>query len=366
MAERLNIIGPFVGVVDGPSPGEPPSAFDDVLNFLCRKKRIHTRPKLTTFGSPPDGSIIRLVTSFVDVLGKIHTLALTTKNAFFITAGPVWNPLTYPGGITNLDGTALPYGWVNMLHRVYFSNGSKKVLFADGESSIKLAGNVQGTARFLAEQASHLILGYTTEPELGSPGSMNFGRRVRWSASGNPDAWDPSITFSAGLKEFEEVPDRLAGLFSLGRNTFVGRSNGFSVMYPTGIGTTPFAFEHFSTAPEGVGIAYPYTLSVYGNIAAFVAQDDIYVHTGFQIFPIGDTQGRNTKKKIFKDLSLASGDHVWATIIPKLGPGVDYLSYWLTIPGVNVTWVYHFDEGNWVRFSSTQGRLTALGAVATS
>src|SRR5437762_9991577 len=157
--------GPFLGIVDDlPSVNAPASAFSDVVNWLCRKNRVQTRPRLTPFPTPPDRAIVRNIVTFIDSTEQAHTLVLTTKNAYFLTEGATYNLLSYPVGITDLSGTALPYAIMLLNDRVYFSNGSKVLLYADGESSVKVAGNVPGSCRFMVVSASHLITAFTTVP----------------------------------------------------------------------------------------------------------------------------------------------------------------------------------------------------------
>lgn len=365
--KRMPIAGQFAGAKsDIPPPYGPPSAFDDVVNWFCRKNRIHVRPRLNSFSTSPDGAIIRDLVTFKDVLNNLHTLMLTTKNAYMLTAGPVWNLLGYPtfaGGGTDISGTALPYGRVAALNSIYFSNGSRQILQADGEATLKIAGTVAPAAQYLTIQASHVIAAYITDPEPGAAGSKVYPQRVQWCKTGDPREWDPSVAVSAGLVDLLEVPDDITGLSSLGRNTFIWRTNGLSVMYPTGIGTRPFDFEHLSYSQRGIGTSYPYALAMYGDAAVGIASDDIYLlNRGGTFQPISGIH----KKRIFKDLSLASGDVVQATIVPQLGPGFDMLSYWLSIPGVDVTWVYIYETSSWQRFTSVSGRITAMNAVSIS
>jgi hypothetical protein len=76
--------------------------------------------------------------------------------------------------------------------------------------------------------------------------------------------------------------------------------------------------------------------------------------------------GSKNKKKIFADLGNAAGDQVVGFFVSDFGPSYDFLSYWLSIPGVNVTWVYHFDQDSWTRFTSSLGYMTCIATVATS
>jgi len=243
--------------------------------------------------------------------------------------------------------------------RVYFSNGSRLVLYADGESSVKVAGDVPGSCRFMGVSASHLITAFTTEPAPSEIGSRNYRRRVRWSKSGDPDNW---TDFSAGFIDSLDVPDQWTGISSLGRNFYLFRSNGITIGYPTGIGGAPFAFEQFSYSQRGIGNIFPYSLATHGTISTFIAYNDIYSLDGSSLEAIGG----GSRQKIFNDLAVADGDRVVGFITPRLSVNFDYLSYWLSIPGAGVTWIYHFDERSWVRFASGSSRLTALSSVAIS
>lgn len=358
--QQFPVVGPFQGHVDNvPTPHNPPNSFDEIINFFCRKGRFHTRPKLTNFGAPPDGAIVRNFCTFQDVQNNFHTLALTTKTPYFITAGPTYNALTLPGGTPDLTGTSLPYGRVVTNSRVYFSNGSRVILYADGESSVKDSGS-PGSGRFLTVNASHLISAYNTEPEPGAAGSRDYPQRVRWAKSGDPNTW---TGFSTGFEDLLDVSDVITGLATLGRNTIVWRTNGITLMAPTGNGGAPFTFENATSAFSGIGNRYPYSLALYNETAAFVSGSDIYtINSGLNLTPIGG----KAKKKIFRQLENSSGDQVIGFIIPRLGPGVDFLSYWLSIPGEDVVWIYNYDEDNWFEFTSTAGRLTFLGLASVA
>lgn len=353
----------WAGVVtDIPAPGAL-NAFDDMRNFLCRKGRIITRPRLNSYGTPPDGATVRAMITFIDGLNNYHTLVLTTQNAYMLTPGPVWHLLTYPVGVVNLSGTALPYGIVSILNQIYFANGSVPLLFSDGSAALQVAGDVPGSGRFLTSNSQTLIMAATTEPAPGIVNSTFFPNRVRWSADGLPQEWNNTVDFSAGFNDLVEVPDVITGLTTLGRNTYIMRTNGITVMYPTGntgVDTLPFGFEDYDFAPLGVGNAYPYSLATYGPRCVFVANDDIYMFDGSTPQPIG----YGNKKAIYKDIEQAAGGPIGGQILPSLGIGFDFLAYYLSIPGPNVTWVFGWDEKNWMRIDSSAGFLSGLNLVA--
>jgi hypothetical protein len=365
--QSLPIRGPFKGInSDTPSPEGSPNEFDDILNFFVRKGRIQSRPQLGAYISG-DGLLTRYLGNFKDANGNFHTFRLVNYTtgqtpAYFITAGPVSNPLSIPGLAAGQQGSNLLFSDAHIQNQIYFANGGYPLSYLDGSSAVQFAGDTPGTCRFLAVNTSHLVQAYCTEPATGQSGATVFARRVRWSASGNPLEWNPATDFTAGVNDLLEVPDDITGLNTLGRNSFVWRSNGITVMFPTGIGLSPFDFENFSLAPDGVGNFFPYSLATYTNWCNFVAQDNIYRFDVSSMTPIGGM----AKKKIYADLAANSGDQVWGRIVPNLTLGFDFLCYLLTIPGPNITWIYTYDDGQWVRFSSSSGYLTAVRTVYTS
>ncbi len=356
--QQFPILGPFGGFQDNlPKPHTPANSFDEITNWFCRKGRFHTRCRLNGYSSAPDGAIIRKMITFQDVVNGYHTLVLTTKTPYALTAGPVWNTLTLPSPLTDLSGTNLPYGVVSTNKRVFFSNGSVPILYADGEASVKVAGDVPGAARFLATNSFHLVAAYTTEPAPGGTLSVEYPNRVRWSASGDPTDW---TSFSAGFEDLLEVSDSITGLATLGVRTFIFRTNGITVMTPTDNALAPFRFDNYAIAEQGIGNKYPYSLASYNDSAAFISDSEIYKISPNDFTPIGS----KAKKSIFADLKLASGDVVSGYAVGQIGKGLDFLSYWLDIPGVS-TWIYSFDDDAWTKFASASGHISALQQVVT-
>lgn len=348
--QQFPIIGPFGGYQDNlPEPHTPKESFRELRNFLVRKGRLESRPRLNVYLKPPDGSIIRNMVSFKDITGFSHTVVLTTRTAYALTTGPVWNALTLPSPLTTLDGTALPYALLNTQRRLFFCNGSTKLLHYDGEAEIKVAGDTPGGCRFLATNAFHLIQAYTTEA------GVKYPYRVRWSKSGDPLDW---TSFTSGFEDLLEVSDEITGLATLGRSTYVFRTNGITVMTPTGLGLNPFQFDNLSSASLGVGNTFPYTLAVFNDRAMFVAANDIYLVSPGNLQAVGG----KAKRAIYTDLLNGVGDVPVGFPLARMGIGRDYLSYWLSIANQR-TWIYHFDEDNWTTMVTGAGRLTALNSV---
>lgn len=358
MYNKEIISQPWSGWVDAqPAITLPPSSFKQITNWIINKGRIQSAPKANVFVGPPNGENMLGAKTFLDVLAFFHTIVLTKDQAYYLSSPSVYT-VAGPAFSPAIDS---PFAVDVMLNKVFFANGGQFVSYVDGGAGVTIAGDVPGSCFFLGKLAAHLVLAYTVEPD--AVGNLQgYPSRVRWSKSGDPFSW---FDFTAGFIDISDVEDSLTGFANLGFAGFLFRSNGITVMTPTGVSTAPFRFDNFSIGPSGIGCYYPYSLATYGNFCMFVAQDDIYYFDSSGPQRVGGT----AKKSIFKDIFTRSG-RVNAFIVGSLGNGVDYLSYWLCLPQTNntttVVWIYHFDDGTWVRETFPFGQITFLGDLATA
>lgn len=345
------IRGPWKGVVsDFPAPFDP-QALDVCDNWLCRKGRLLSRPYFSSLLIlSPDELGLKLV-SYEDAADGIHTLLLTNIGAYHLdpSTNPFsFKPLTLPSGVTSLQGNGLPYGAIVSQNKVLFTNGSVPLLYADGEQTLKATADAPGGSLFLTEQASHIIMANTWEPALNSPGAVNYPQRVRWSKSGDPTVWTGD--FTAGFADLLDVPDNITGMVSTGPVTSILRTNGLTLMYPTGNGLAPFSFEHLSYGEEGAGNGdYPYSLAAFADFGIFLGSAGFYRISSGQVSPL--PCGALTD--VFNDLLNSSGGTVTGHIVPSMGAPFDFLSYWLCIPqssGGGKVWVMNINSGAWQRF----------------
>lgn len=347
------IVGvPWGGFATQVSPLDAPSnTFEEVYNFLLKKGRIESKPKFNTFPTPPNGEAILGARTFLDVLSNFHTLVLTSSQAYFLTAGGTYTPVGDPFS----SPSTYPYAIEVMLNKAYFANGGKKVTYVDGSADLLEAGDVPATAFFMGKLGYHLVLAYTIE------GGVSYPHRVRWSKTGDPTNWSH---FTAGSNDILDVEDQISGFVTLSPYGYIFRFNGITVMAPTGQGLKPFTWENFSIGPSGIGLAFPYTLAVYGKFCVGVSSDDVYYFDGGMPEPIG----RGAKKEIFRDLYARVGNpQAWIT--GTLGKGIDFLAYWLCIPIASDTtrvYIFNFNESSWTSFKiPSLGRVSFLGNVAT-
>lgn len=357
------INGPWKGVVSDIAPVLAPQALEVCSNWLPWKGRIQTRPKLSNiFQAINYGRVLAMVT-FQDASGGIETLLLTDRKALHWTGGADVNGLNMPSGATfaNLSGTGLPYGVISTQNKVIFCNGSVPLLYDDGEQDLKVAGDVPGSAYFITEQASHIILANTVEPALSDVGAVNYPQRVRWSKSGDPTVW--LTDFTAGFADLLDVPDTITGVVSPGPVTYVLRTNGITSMYPTGNGMAPFSFEHLSYGEVGAGCLYPYATATYGGKSFFIGADDIYSISQEGLDRIGS--GSMALKAIFADIAQASPDFpITGNVLPNLGNLFDMPSYWINLPSLSVSWVYATKLKEWFKFSWAMGDILFTARVA--
>lgn len=405
--DQKPITGPFRGIVSStPKPYIPPNAFDDLVNFFIYRGRLLTRNKSVAFSTAPDGANIYELVAFNDILQNPHNLALTAKNAYMLTSGPTWNgPLQYQtwdptvtyaqndvvvylgtiysslvssntnnapstsltqwAGINpSLVNTGLPYNYELSAGRVYYANGSMPGTYTDGEATIKSMMH-PGSFYFIGQLGQHMITCYTIEPSPGVPGSTAFPTRVRWSDVGNPTSWAETASSTAGHNDLIDVPDAITGYLTQGRTGYVYRSNGITMMTPTGIGAAPFQFDQVTHAPKGVGNFYSYSQDVFGTMSVFASEDDIYTFDSSTFAAIG----ADARDLIFADISASPANQVIGTILVRFNAQFLLMSYWLALPtsadGVPVVWIYFFDTKGWARFTTSVGtkRVTTVSQL---
>lgn len=366
------VMPPFKGVIMDTPSGTDPQSFDAAKNLLFRKSRIQTIPELKTLlGAPPDGRLLRNFYSFLDALNNWHTLALTDTTAYFLTnpgSFPlVYNALTLPPGISSLAGTGLPYGLVEMNEQVFFCNGSAPLMYVDGSDTVKVAGDVPGACRYLAENSSHLIGVNWSIPAPGIGGSTRFPFYVQISDANNPLVWTPSSSNSAQIINLIEKGGVPNGVCTLGAYTYVWRGNGANVLWPSGNAAAAFLNEPFSWSSPGWGNYYPYALAVWNQSAIMVSQEgEVLLFAGasgpsaqnFQ--PLA--QGK-VKQSISEDLTHVAVDQVLGFISNQLGPGFDFVAYHLWIPTLNKAWILNLEEGSWSSQELPGIYVTAFGNV---
>jgi hypothetical protein len=317
--------------------------------------------------------------TFTDAQGFNHTVFITQNGVAELVPG---NPFTlvnhpWPAGYPTFPDSAL-FSAVVFNGQLFFDNGIIPLSYFIGDGNIYAAGpgnliapnvvakgDFPGAAFFLGAFASRLLALNTVEPFPGLPGSTNFPRTIRYSAVNNALEWDFTVDASAGEFIISDAEDALTGWMVVNQTGFAFRKNGITAINVTANAQIPFFVENFSIGPDGVGCYIPYTLSGYGTVACFIAQDDVYMFNG----GIPQAIGGNAKRSIFRDLASASSS-VFGRMVGSFGNFVDYLTYWIAIPQQNDTldslWIYHFDDQSWVNVQLPYGAMRCVANVATA
>lgn len=361
----VKLEAPWQGLVDNVPPTiAPPTSFTDVSNWLVRKGRLISPPTFKPFTPPPDGLPVLGTRVFLDVLGGYHSLVLTSQHAYFIDTTGAYVLLTQfqAAHLTAFPNpSSFPYSMEGMLNQVYFANGGSRLMYVDGSAHWRVAGDVPGTCYFLGKLANHLIMVNCVEPPSNEATTQSFPQRVRWSKSGDPLNW---TDFTSGAEDIAEVEDQFTGFATLMNYGYLWRPSGITLMSATGNGLAPFTFDSYSV--KGPGCTIPYTLASYGNFAAYVSADDIYLYNpmnGAQ--PIGSAAKEHIFTDLFNRVALP-----YATIIPNLTGGKDFLAYMIGIPlGADLTRVYVwcYDDKTWsVLDRNGAGAWSFFGEIARS
>lgn len=163
---RTPITGPFKGIISDLPPTAVPNGWEDSVNFIGWKGRQRTRPGLnlgSSFGTP-DGATTLNMTSFQDVANFLHTVVLTGKTAYMLTAGPVLNPLTNPTGYI-LTGVFSAAGTGYVI--------ADQLAIAGGTGGVYTITDVDGSGAILDGYISKTGSGYTagTKATTGGAGT---------------------------------------------------------------------------------------------------------------------------------------------------------------------------------------------------
>jgi hypothetical protein len=349
------IVPPWGGWNDSlPSLWSPHNSFRQITGWLFNKNRIQSFPAFNAFSNPPNGEVIAGGITFEDQLANFHTGILTKDNAYYLNFAGYLNQ----GAIT--PTSSQPFSVEVFLNRMFFVNGApgSTLAWLDGSQGILNNSDIPGTGFFLSKLNGSLFVLNLFES------NQRFPISGRFSAINNHLEWNLAVDPTAGSFLIPEVEDEITGVAIIRDNMAIYRNRGISILSPTG-SSPRFSITNFNSGPSGVGVFYEYTLANYGDVSIFASEDDIYLFS----LSTPDKIGGNAKKAIYKDLNSASS-RPWACQIGQLGPGVDYRSYWLSIPQAGNTstsvWVFHFDDKTWINEQLPFGALNWMGNVAVS
>lgn len=357
---KLTYMGkPFYGGVNTsvPETDIDINESNNIQNCILRNGEIRSRiPFQTIFPAPSDTSPTRAITSFVDINGVVHTVAITRFAIYQLSIN--WpdmlkrsvNPWLKIVGFPQVQPNA-PYSYSVLQTNLIFSNGGTNVFKWNGLTNTiqeidPLADGTQFGAFFIMELAAKIIVAYTIEKKNNV--TDVFPYRIRWTTTGaqaisGPNQFDPSVFLGAGFNDELDVSDIITGIQPIGRTGYIYRANGITEMIPNANGTG-FDFDHLWASDRGIGNVLPQTLAGYGPVNTFVASDDIYQISPSSFSPIGG----KAFNSIASDIQDADG-LIQAVMLPSFSRGYPYSVYWLSMTlGKSVKhWLYDMKEKSW-------------------
>ena len=336
------LTGPFGGIQsEAPQERIEQLGFADAINVLFRKGAAFTRPKLYQTLTALNGPVLGAA-DFFDVTSTRHQVVMTPTSVYN------WDPVT--GMFSLLTGTLTggsnqKYTWAVVDDKLCFCQQEDVVQVWDGITAG--FGPVSANAvpaKFLFELNFHLIAANTIETGILAQ------QRVRWTGAGDPTDW---ISLDAGQADLLNDLGPITGGLRLYQLGFIWQYWGITQMIPTGNGLFPFNFVPLGSKAKGNVI--PYSLASFGeDIACYVGKNNVYQFDGNYSTPIGDRPidgsryRSGARKRILADLQACNFSNVFGFLTTSIN-GQDYFAYWLFMPELNQSWVYHFDEGNWTR-----------------
>lgn len=158
------------------------------------------------------------------------------------------------------------------------ANGVDPIQKWDGTGLFKDLGGLTGiTARAVIPFMNHLILGYTVETGTAC------ARRVRWSATGDPEDWT-TLANGAGFVELVDTVDWIVTFFKVRDKLFILKERSiWELMY---VGGTQIFVPQLRI--DGIGGYSAKAVMPLGEEALIYGSDNIYSFDGLDLTPVGD------------------------------------------------------------------------------
>lgn len=351
-------VGPWTGAdISMPETDIKPSATPFSSNIIARQGELRSRMRLANFcQAPQDGTPVLGLTSFIDINGVVHTVAITKLNLYQLSYNYAalnangQNPWLVVASLPATNTSNIPYSIQNLQAKLFFTNGTPHVWQWDGISNTITDVGVLATgscgSTYMMELNARIVLVSTIE--TSGSAVANFPFRARWSPTGfpSPPTFDPNTNLDAGFNDLLDCPDTLTGCLPIGRTGYLFRSNGITEMIPTTGQGNAWDFNHLWASDRGIGNAFPQTIAGFGPMGIFISGEGIYkiTPTSFDDIGLGATD------LILTDISNATGLES-ATILPYFSPKYPYSVYWLNLGVGNdtVSWFYNIKEQGWMR-----------------
>ena len=206
-------------------------------------------------------------------------LVCFTPTRMYVYDSGVWEPAAGSRLFTgDLDDQFSTVSFENLL---IITNGQDTVKKWDGTTMAALGdlSTISLTAaKVVTAYNSRLILGNTVEGATACP------YRVRWSATGEEEHWDPSTYPDAGFVDLIDTPDWITGFATLVDRLFVFKERSIWELLPTR------DLQVFETrlVIDGIGTYSESTIVSLGDVLIFFGTDDVYLFDGATLKSVGE------------------------------------------------------------------------------
>lgn len=195
----------------------------------------------------------------------------------------------------------------------WFTNPLNPLVFTRGSNVLKFIDpNIRPSGKYLEEFYDHLLIGAPTI------NGVTYPNRVMWCDLRNADQWNPDLTNESDFYDFVSE-DELSqfsfgctGMKKITAGTTYRQRDYIVVYFPRNIkrlmyvGGKLVMQQH--TSNDEIGCAFPYSVTGYSKLHAFIGEENFYSFDGFDPKIIGD----QIKDYFFDDLST-NGDWRYRT-----------------------------------------------------
>lgn len=281
-------------------------------------------------GSVTGGGGNAAYTVLTVALGVVQTISISEEGSGYALGT---GAATATGGTQPGSGTGLTVNITSISVAVPEISGSIGGLFMyELNDSIQIANTVE-------------VVPLSANSASAATQIQNFPYRVRWSANGIPNVWDPTVNTTAGYDDLLEVPDSITGVLAIGSQVaYIFRTNGITEQTVTGSAVNPFNFNHLWASKRGIGNVFINSVAAYGSVGFFISSVNIYQVSIYSFEEIGG----GARDSIIADLYSATGT-VAATVVDQYIGGYVYLTYKLCIPLGSFMRVYSYslEDKSW-------------------
>ena len=275
---------------------------DNVIPLTEGYKSLAGFQALSTTGLT--GSAVGLFSAFQ--AGGVTNYAGDATKLYQMNSSQEFIDKSKAGGYNNstTEGSRDYWAFTQFGSNIIATNHADNIQKFDEGTDSAFSDLVSIKAKYITVINNFVVAGYTTESSTG------YNQRVKWSALNDSSDWTPSQSTQSGYQDIVGPHGNLMGIVG-------GEQSGIVIferaIYRMSYVGTPLIFR-FDKIADNVGAFCDKSISSFGNMIFFLAQDGFYMLTGGQqLAPIGNGKIDNF---FFDDIS-SNLDGVCSAIDPN-------------------------------------------------